>query len=304
MSDKTLILTIAKVIITAAWADGELSRKELNSLKDLLFQLSHPGRGQEAPMTQREWASLEMYMETPVDEAERARLLKQLQNALRTSKDRQLALSALEDLIHADGQVTEAEQAVAAEIRTALEAVDLSLIGQLGRLIRGTLTRASGREKDLDEFIQNKVYYALRQRLDLGEAEFNIPGAELRKYSLAGGLMARVAHVDREVTKTEREAIVAALQEGWQVTPQAAAFITEVAVSAVSATMDYFRLVREFFNSTTLNERLHFLEVLFAVAAADGQVSHAETEEIRHIAKGLNMTHKQFIEAKLKVIRH
>jgi uncharacterized membrane protein YebE (DUF533 family) len=55
MSDATFILTLGKVIIAAAWADGEVAHDEMNCLKDLLFRL--PG------LTGREWAMLEMYTE-------------------------------------------------------------------------------------------------------------------------------------------------------------------------------------------------------------------------------------------------
>jgi len=307
MSDKNLILTLAKVIIAAAWADGEMTLDEVNGLKDLLFQLPRAGGTQ---LTGREWAMLEMYIESPVDAAERARLVELLQAALRTPKDRALARSALEDLIQADGVVTDEERAVTEEIKTAIEAVDLGVIGQLGRLIRGTVQQRSqavanapNREEYFEDFIKNKVYYAVRQRLNLGEVDLDIPEADLRKLSLAGGLMARVAHVDREVTEDEFDMMVNALQAGWDITREAAAFVAEVAVSKVSADLDYFRLTRQFSTSTTEDERVRFLDVLFAVADADGHVSHDEIEEIRRIAKSLNLTHKQFIGAKLKIPR-
>jgi uncharacterized tellurite resistance protein B-like protein len=307
MSDKNLILTLAKVIIAAAWADGEMTLEEINSLKDLLFRLPHAGGTQ---LTGREWARLEMYIESPVGAAERARLLEQLQAALRRPKDRAMALSALEDLIQADGVVTDEERAVVEEIKSAIEAVDLGMIGQLGRLMRGTVQRRSqavanapNREEYFEDFIKNKVYYAVQQRLNLGEVKLDIPEADLRKLSLAGGLMARVAHVDREVTEGEFDTMVNALQGGWDITREAAAFVAEVAVSAVSADLDYFRLTRQFSTSTTEDERIRFLDVLFAVADADGRVSYDEIEEIRRIAKSLNLTHKQFIGAKLTIPR-
>jgi uncharacterized tellurite resistance protein B-like protein len=307
MSDKNLILTLAKVIIAAAWADGEMALDEINSLKDLLFQLPRAGGTQ---ITGREWARLEMYIESPVGVAERARLVEELQAALQTPKDRALALSALEDLIQADGVVSDEERAVAEEIKTAIQAVDVGVIGQLGRLIRGTVQRRSqavanapNREEYFEDFIKNKVYYAVRQRLNLGEVDLDIPEGDLRKLSLAGGLMARVAHVDREVTEDEFDRMVHALQAGWDITREAAAFVAEVAVSEVSADLDYFRLTRQFCTSTTEDERVRFLDVLFAVADADGHVSHEEIEEIRRIARSLNLTHKQFIGAKLKVPR-
>jgi uncharacterized tellurite resistance protein B-like protein len=65
--------------------------------------------------------------------------------------------------------------------------------------------------------------------------------------------------------------------------------------------MDYYRLTREFFTSTTGEERSQFLKVLFSVANADGFVSVKEIEEIRAIANSLRLTHKQFIDAKLTI---
>lgn len=308
MSDKNLILTLAKVIIAAAWADGEMAPEETNSLKDLLFQLPYAGFKTGPRVTAHEWATLEIYIESPVDAAERARLVEALRAALRTPRDKVLALSTLENLIQADGVVTEEEQMVAQEVGTAIETGGAGTLAQLGRLIRGPIQRRSqtvagtpNREEFLDDFIKNRVYYAVCQRLDLGAAGLTIPEADLRKLCLAGGLMARVAHVDREVAEDEFDVMVKSLQAGWDITREAAAFVAEVAVSQVGADLDYFRLVREFFTSTTEDERVHFLEVLFAVADADGYVSHDEIEEIRRIANGLNLTHKQFIDAKLTV---
>ena len=305
MSDKNLILTLAKVIIAAAWADGEMTLEEINSLKDLLFRLPRAGGVQ---ITGREWARLEMYIESPVGAAERARLVERLQAALRTPKDRALALSALEDLIQADGVVTDEERAVVEEIKTAIEAVDLGMIGQLGRLIRGTAQRRSqtvadapNREEYFEDFIKNKVYYAVQQRLNLGEVALDIPEADLRKLSLAGGLMARVAHVDREVAEDEFDMMVHALQVGWDITREAAAFVAEVAVSKVSAELDYFRLTRGFFECTTLDERKRFLRILFKIANASGKTSRDETEEIRRIAGSLKLSHGDFIDAKLTI---
>jgi uncharacterized tellurite resistance protein B-like protein len=308
MSERELILALARVIIAAAWADGDMAVEEINSLKDLLFQLPHIGRERVMQITEREWAMLDMYIESPVSAGERARLVEQLQAALRTSKDRALALSALENIVQADGQVTEEERAVAEEIKAAIETADAGIAGQLGRLIRGAVQRRSqavadapNREEYLEDFIKNKVYYAVRQRLNLSEAELHVPEADLRKLSLAGGLMGRVAHVDREVVEGEFEAMVDALQAGWDISREAAALVAEVAVSEIGAGLDHFRLSREFCTGTTEDERVRFLDVLFAVADADGRVSHDEIEEIRRIAKMLHLTHKQFIDAKLKI---
>ena len=67
--------------------------------------------------------------------------------------------------------------------------------------------------------------------------------------------------------------------------------------------MDYFRLTRQFFECTTEEERLRFLDVLFGITAADGGATFEEIEEIRSISNVLKLTHQQFIDAKLKSAR-
>jgi len=302
VAKQNLILTLAKVIIAAAWADGTVAHDEINCLKDLLFRIPE--------LNARDWASLEIYIDSPISSEERERLLDELQMALSSRSDKELALSTLEDLVRADGEISAEEQAVADEIKTAIENASTGIVGGLGKLIRGPLQRrteavaaVSNREVFLDDFIKNKVFYGVRRRLGENEVVLDLPEADLWRLCLSGGLMARVAHVDREVKEGEFDAMAKALKENWQLPEEAAAIVAEVAISAVAANMDYYRMAREFFNCTTEPERVQFLDVLFAVADGDGKVSHEETEQIRSIARHLKLTHKQFIDAKLKIPR-
>jgi uncharacterized tellurite resistance protein B-like protein len=297
-----MIMALAKVMIVAAWTDGSVTNEEMNSLKDLLFHL--PG------MTARDWSELEIYLETPIEPGERTRLVARLQEALASREDRELALRALEDLIQADGAVSDQERAVFQEIKTALENVNTNIFGQFNRLISGpvqrrtdAITEAPNRELDLEDFIRNKIYYKLSQHLKKADLKLDLPEPTVRMLSLAGGLMARIAFVDRAVTEKEFEGIAAAMEKNFDLEREPAAFVAQVAVSTVSKDLDYYRLSREFFESTKEAERVRFLDALFTVAAADGLVSHQEMEEIRTIATVLKLTHKQFIDAKLRVPR-
>lgn len=298
MSDSTFILTLAKVIIAAAWADGEIAHEEINALKDLLFRLPD--------MTGREWAMLEMYMEAPVGDAERERLLAQLQQAMRSREDRQLALRSLDALAAADGVITDGERRVVEALKAEIASTSVGALSRLGHVVKGALERreqalreAPNREAHFEDYIKNKVYYSVQRRLEAGDQALDVPDEELRKLCLAGGLMARVAHVDRQVTDDESRAIADALQEHWGLGKVEAEFIAQVALSEIGPSMDYYRLTREFFTNTSLEERERFLRALFAVAASDGLASSDEIEEIRAIANSLHMTHKQFIDAKL-----
>jgi uncharacterized tellurite resistance protein B-like protein len=297
MRDEHLVLTLAKVVLAEAWADGELTHEEVNSMKDVLFRLPQ--------LSARQWASLQMYIEAPVGEAERARLVDELRNAIASQEDRELALQMVDEMMRADGQVTEQDERVAAEIRAAVESAD---VGRLGRLFKGATGRRSravagapNREDYYDDFVKNKVYYGLRRRMDLGQAELSVGDEVLRTLSLAGGMMAQVARVNPDVGDAEQAAMAQALQTHWRLGPAEAAFVVEVALSESATLLDPYRLAWQFSEACTPQERLAFLDVLFAVAAADGDASYDEIEEIRTIAGSLKLSHQDFIRAKLKI---
>jgi uncharacterized tellurite resistance protein B-like protein len=300
MANENTIKTIAKVMIAAAWADGSVSPEEINSLKDLLFQLPD--------MTASDWSELDIYIETPVGEAERIRLEEELLAQLTTPEDKALAIAALNEVVSADGRVSDSERAVLEEIKPMIESADVAILGPLSRLIRGSINRRSqeaanapNREVYLEDFTHNKIFYLVSRRLELKSEDISVSEPVLRKLSLAGGLMAYVAYVDQEVTEAEFDAMADILEAKWGASTVEAALVAEVAVSETSKGLDIYRLSREFFETTTAEQRVRFLDVLFAVADGDGRVSYEETEEIRLIAKMLKLTHRQFIDAKLKI---
>jgi uncharacterized tellurite resistance protein B-like protein len=309
MNERELILKLARVIIAIAWIDGEISNEEINCLKDLLFSLRKSGFDDVMQFNAQEWARLDMYIETPVGEEERERLVVDLQNSLRTPEDKQVALNALENMVGADGIVSDEERANLAEVRQAIESVEVGAIGGLQRLLGGAMQRrlkavanAPNREVYFEDFVKNKVYYSVSRRLAAEDKRLDISDDDLRKLSLVGGLMAKIAYQDREVSDTEFQQMVVAIESNWNLSHEEATFVSEVAVNALDVTYDTFRMMRELTASTTFEERKEILYALFAVAAADGDISFDETEEIRIIARSLELTHGDFIDAKLRVL--
>ncbi|QLQ04952.1 MAG: TerB family tellurite resistance protein [Anaerolineae bacterium] len=97
--DQAVILTLAKVLVATAWVDGDLSHDEINAMKfGLLSRIPN--------LSTEQWASVTIYMDSPVDQAERARLIEQLQAEVSTPAGKQLVFDALDSLVAADGQVT------------------------------------------------------------------------------------------------------------------------------------------------------------------------------------------------------
>ncbi len=300
MTNSDLILSLAKVLVAAAWADEEVSHDEINALKDLLFHL--PG------LSARDWAKLDIYIDSPIDPSERSRLLQDLRAAIRTRKDKALASETLERLIQADGTVTPEERAIAYEIQAAIDSTNTNVFSRMGKMMRTSVKKRSqivagtaNREQFLEDFIRNRIYYKMKRKLGENEADIQLSDEEFRKLCLASGLLSRIAFVDKDVTTEEKASIVEILRSGWDLSRETAALVAETAISAFEKGMDYYRLSREFFIATDEEERINFVRALFRVAASDGDLSHEETEEIRKIAQVLKLTHKQFIDAKLSV---
>jgi uncharacterized tellurite resistance protein B-like protein len=300
--DQAVVLTLAKVLVAAAWADGELSHDEVNSMKrDLLTRIPN--------LSTQQWASVAIYMESPVDEAERARLVQQLRSQITTPLGKQLVFDALDDLVAADGQVGEEERRVVEEIRAAIETGNTAGLGKVSRLFRGRSAPQPGivsgpnREVFLDDFVKNRVYYVIRRRLDQGGIVPKLSDGEIRKLSLAGGMMAVVARTNPHLTDAEQSSMLATLQQHWNLNQEQATFLVDVAVSQLPSDLDSFRLADEFAGVSDYDERGQLVDALFAIAAADGAVNNDEVETIRAMANALVLTHERFIEAKLKATR-
>lgn len=309
MVKRELILKLAKVVIAVAWTDGQISNEEVNSLKDLLFSMRRSGFDEVNQFNAREWAQLEMYLESPVDTMERDRLVADLQDALRTQGDKEMAKAALQRMAEADDIITDDEKDVLEQIGAAIEAVEVGMVGGLKRVLDIAIQRRStavahapNREDYFDDFIKNKVYYRVNQQLEKDQKRLAISDQELKKLGLIGGLMAKIAHLDRVVTADEIEGIINIIQESWGLSVEEASFVAEVAVSAVDVTYDTFRMMRQIATTTSVEERRQVLTTLFAVAASDGDMAQEEVEEIRLIARGLDLTHRDFIDAKLEVL--
>jgi len=310
-NNNALIVALAKVLIAAAWADGELHPEEINVMKDLLFRLTRLNSRGGMQYTAVEWAQIEMYIEASVPPAERARLIQDLRAQIKTQADKDLVFQALEELASADGEVSPEDKAVIQEIREAIDGGgdDNGFFGGLSRLFGGSrqrretaLTNAPNREQYLDDFLNNKVYYGVRRRLDLGKQDaIDLPEEQMRRLAALGGVMARIAHVDLNVTDQEFDAMVEALQANWDLSPAEATFVAEVAVSEVAPTMDTVRLVRDVSSSVPPERADALLDILFAVAAADGYVTDAEMDAIYSIARSLGLSHRTFIDAKLRI---
>jgi uncharacterized tellurite resistance protein B-like protein len=301
MSQNGFVLDMAKLVIVAAWADGELANDEVNALKDLLFKLEE--------VSGDDWAVLRMYMESPVSEAEAEALLGRVLGAIRSETDKRLALETLEALFHSDGEVTVEEETMLAVFRGEIAGVETGLLAGLTRSLKVTISKRSEavaasclREHATDDYVNNTVFYDLSRREAEAGIQIDRPEDEVRKLCLVAGLMSRIAWVDKEIAAEEKVAMREVLMGAYGLSGAEADLLVDLSCSRAIRGLDHYRLCQNFFDCTTIDERRAFLKVLFRIADAADNTSHDEIEEIRAIACGLKLSHQDFIDAKVTVV--
>ncbi|MCB0203391.1 MAG: TerB family tellurite resistance protein [Anaerolineae bacterium] len=298
MVDTELVVTLAKTLIAVSWADGELTPDEITNMKETL------GRIPDLPA--RQWMAVEMYIDSPVEDAERARLVAELQQLVTTPENKALVFQALDDMLAWTDEMAPEEQQALEEVKAAIESGNSGSLSRLSRLFRGRSSSqpapANGpnREEHLDDFITNRVYYAASRRIERGEAALDLPDAQLRKLSLAGGMMAKVARANPQVTDEELAVMTGALRNHWQLSQDEALFVVDVSLSQLSSELDDFRLASEFARVTGYEERGQFIDLLFVIANADGGITEQEIEEISTLSNVLSLSGQRFYEAKRK----
>ena len=205
MPTQDLKMKLAKVLIAAAWADGRLANEELAALKDFLFKIPS--------LADEDWKRLMVYMDSPISEDDVDRLVDDLLRDIRSRKDRELVVGALEELIRSDGVVTDSEREFVDEVKGLLDATSTGffkrLKGSIKRVIAGrkkTDTDLPNREVNLDDYSSNEIYHYALHAKGLGDW-IELPDEQLRKLCLEAGLLAWTEHHDLVIDNAERRAI-------------------------------------------------------------------------------------------------
>lgn len=300
MLNKEFVLDLAKLVVAAAWADGQLQNEEINSLKDLLFNLDE--------VTGKDWANLEIYMDSPVEPQEREELLRRVLCQIKSEQDRDFVILTLENLFQADGIISDEEKAILEKIKEQTSSVDIGILAKLSKIIKDSINKrnqsyksAVQRESQINDYIENTIYYQLRSDCEENGVKIDLPEQKLKQLCLAAGLLARIAAVDSGISDREKQTIRQVLSKQWTLSEQEAHIITEISCNRTLKGLDYFRLTRGFFDCTSLDQRKNFLKCLFQIANASDKTSYDETEEIRKISNSLKLSHQDFIEAKLTI---
>ncbi len=113
-------------------------------------------------------------------------------------------------------------------------------------------------------------------------------------------LLSRVANADLDISSDETDAMEDIVHRFGDLPEEQAVLIVEIAKSQnrlFGGTED-FKVAQEFKSLSTREQREELLHCLFAVSAADDEISGDEETRIRQIADELGFSHREYVDVR------
>lgn len=289
-------LTFLKVLTTVAWADGEMTESELSVLKRF-YRKFDLGRD--------ELNELKPYLAAPVSKKERDGLYETLVGQLSSPDERKDIQDAMAAMLEAHPRAGTLERDLVEAFSKALDKTSFtkrSLV-KFRNLLQSTLFQgAREKDPDMEKYFKRKVLNKIELKLSALGKKISIPDDQVYYLCLLGSLLALVANVDNHLDESEQKALKRVLGDQFAVKGQELQVLFDVIVEQARKGFDFHEVVSELNNLTPHKDRLKLVDSFFAVAAADGDLTHDEAEEVRRITKGLRIQHKDFIASKVKFL--
>jgi uncharacterized tellurite resistance protein B-like protein len=137
-------------------------------------------------------------------------------------------------------------------------------------------------------------------------AQLDELGPRARYVAAFAYVLARVAHADLSISEDEVDVMEKMAGESAGLSPEQARVAIEIArgqTIELGGTENYM-VTRLFREVSTPDERLGVIECLFAVAAADDEISTAENHEISKIGSELGLSHAEITIVRSRYREH
>ena len=119
-------------------------------------------------------------------------------------------------------------------------------------------------------------------------------------------VLGRVALADQTISEEESRTMERIVMERGGLAEDVAILVVQIAKTQnllFGSTEDYL-VTRKFNDMAAREQKLALLDCLFAVSAADQDVSGAEDSEIRQITQELKLDHSDFIDARTRYVQY
>ena len=117
----------------------------------------------------------------------------------------------------------------------------------------------------------------------------------------AAVLMLEVAHADGEFHQSEQDLLGTLLQSHFEVSDESLTELLELAEVTRRSSHDLHQFTREINKAFSQPEKERIIEAIWQLVYADGRLDHFEEALMRQLGSLIGLSHRQLIEAKLRV---
>lgn len=116
-------------------------------------------------------------------------------------------------------------------------------------------------------------------------------------------LFLEMARIDESFSDEEMETILAILKEKYGLSSDHADALLASAEAELEESVDYWQFARSINESYSPDEKVEIIETLWRIVYIDGKLDDHENYLMHKLSNLLRLSHKQLIDAKVKVLR-
>ena len=114
-------------------------------------------------------------------------------------------------------------------------------------------------------------------------------------------LLLEMSNIDGKFSALERESIISILKRNFDLSDEHAKKLLEASNEELKGSIDIWQFTNLINQNYSIEEKIRVVEIVWDVVYADGKLDKHEDYLLHKLATLLRITHKQLIEAKLKV---
>jgi len=118
----------------------------------------------------------------------------------------------------------------------------------------------------------------------------------------ACALLLEMASIDGEFNASEKESIISVLKKDYGLADEHAAVLIQAADEELKKSIDMWQFTNLINRNYSKDEKNQIIETVWKVIYSDGRLDKHEDYLVHKLAKLLRISHKELIDAKLKVI--
>jgi uncharacterized tellurite resistance protein B-like protein len=113
-------------------------------------------------------------------------------------------------------------------------------------------------------------------------------------------LLVEVARIDQNTSVAEKTAVLRAVREKFELTPEEAERLIALAEEEMKQASDYFQFTSLINRHFTQEQKQRVIELMWRVAYSDASLSAHENHLMRKVADLLHISHGDYIAAKMR----